>query len=311
MVEVRYEERRAGRAIAQRLERWLSLPRGRTSPGRSSSRPAWTRALGFAVLILVVAVGILFYTQSQRSEPKPIVKEDVPVQEQDTRPDPPDVAPREAVTRADQSQPSSTKRRHKRVPNDVLAERNPGEGADNPTRPAQPDLTSDPADATRSTTQPLTGATLPQVKLIRIEVLGDDSLARQIKDALGAVILSRNRFAVTDRRESADALLKVFARSARAGRPPSGPFFIVRLVNARGYVIWPMTREGSGKKYEGAVVDSASRIVSDLLEAAGESSRQWAAGSRHHNNQAVALLERQQWMRRLPVDCRNNVETGN
>ena len=170
----------------------------------------------------------------------------------------------------DQPEPSSTKKRHKRLPGDVVAERNPREGADDPTRPAQPDLTGDPADATRSTTPPLAGATLQQVKIIRIEVLGDESLARQIKEALGAGMLSSNRFAVTDRRENADALLKVFARSARAGRPSSGSFFIVRLVNARGYVIWPMTREGSGKKYEGAAVESASRIVSDLLEAAGK-----------------------------------------
>ena len=268
VVDVRYQEERAGRALALTLGRWLTLAGERTSAGSSSRGQAWRRGFGFAAIILL-ALTFFLYLQYRRSPSPESAKQDqvTPTPEQDQRPDPPDLAPRQAATPdVNQPQPPGIKKRRPMLPNDTLAERHPEEGPVNPTRTPQPELTGDPSDATRSTTPPPAGATLQQVKLLHVEVLGDEPLARRIKEALGAGLVSSNRFGVTDRRENADALLKVFAKSLRGGRAGFGSSFIVRLVNARGYVIWPAT--GSVKKYEGDVVDAASRILGDLLEAA-------------------------------------------
>ena len=76
-------------------------------------------------------------------------------------------------------------------------------------------------------------------------------------DALRA----NRRFSLTVNRDDADAVLKGRITTAR----PEQVSATVRLVNAKGEVLWPIKGPVTGKQYQGSVVTIAGQIARDLL----------------------------------------------
>jgi hypothetical protein len=115
------------------------------------------------------------------------------------------------------------------------------------------------SEATRSVNSSSEGAKLSEVKRVFVEAIGDHSANGEVRRLLIRQLRSSNRFNVAQSKDDADAVLKF---SAMPGREKS---IIVRLVNANGFVIWPVESTGSGRKYTGRTDESATRVVNDLL----------------------------------------------
>lgn len=118
--------------------------------------------------------------------------------------------------------------------------------------------------------QTLRGETLRAVRTIFLDITGDRTIGGMIRESLTDELERGGRFHVTSNREQADAALKVFVRHESDGDDPEdrSATLIVRLVNARGFVIYPDIRRASGWKYVGVAVRLAPRIARDLSGAA-------------------------------------------
>ncbi len=112
------------------------------------------------------------------------------------------------------------------------------------------------------------GKSLNEIKQIYIEVSGDEVLSRQIREQISAELQKTTGFAIVDNKEQADAALKVYVRHESDGDEPEDKSvtLIVRLVNARGFVIYPNLKRVSGWKYVGVISKLPPRIAQDLAK---------------------------------------------
>lgn len=135
------------------------------------------------------------------------------------------------------------------------------------------------AEATRSLTVDSASRLLRDVKKIYVDSVGDAATHHSIREMLIAHLRASNRFAVTQIRDEADALLKVSIEQAQATLKNSNSesakaSVLVQLINANGDVIWPLKRIGADNKYEGSSAQVSNRIIRDLLNDADKSERQ-------------------------------------
>jgi hypothetical protein len=100
---------------------------------------------------------------------------------------------------------------------------------------------------------------LREVKSIYVESADENASSRALRNLLVVKLSETNRFTLSQRRDDADAILKV-RETSNAESSPSA--FEVQLINARGKVIWPL----KGKGYSASTVDQVgTEIVRDLL----------------------------------------------
>jgi hypothetical protein len=94
-----------------------------------------------------------------------------------------------------------------------------------------------------------------------VEPFGDDSIGKQFRDQLTSAMRANRRFSLTANRDEADAVLKGRITTAR----PEQVSATVRLVNAKGEVLWPVKGPVTGKQYQGPVAIITAQIARDLL----------------------------------------------
>lgn len=118
--------------------------------------------------------------------------------------------------------------------------------------------------------QKLLGKPLSEIKLIFVETTGDSILGKQIAEQISNELKSAGKFETTNDKESADAALKIYVRHESDVDAPEQKIVtaIVRLVNAKGFVVYPNERKISGWKYVGEIGRLPKRISDDLNKAA-------------------------------------------
>jgi hypothetical protein len=114
-------------------------------------------------------------------------------------------------------------------------------------------------EITRGATRTEPGVMLREVKSIYVESADENASSRALRNLLVVKLSETNRFTLSQRRDDADAILKVRATSKAESSPSA---FGVQLINARGKVIWPLKAKG----YSAPTVDQVgTEIVRDLL----------------------------------------------
>ncbi len=114
-------------------------------------------------------------------------------------------------------------------------------------------------EITRGVTRTEPGLMLRDVKSIYVESADENASSRALRDLLVARLSGMNRFTLSQRRDDADAILRVRPTNNAESAPSR---FEVQLINARGKVIWPL----KGKIYSASTMDQVgAEIVHDLL----------------------------------------------
>lgn len=139
-----------------------------------------------------------------------------------------------------------------------------------------PERSSPDEEVTRNLRSEAPSVSLPDVRKIYVESLGDGALSHTTREMLVKALQASNRFTLTQNSDDADALLKVSATPLRAGQDAGSrrASIVVRLVNANGETIWPLRQRGSEGKYLGSTATMTTRIVTDLLDEIERSQRQ-------------------------------------
>jgi hypothetical protein len=239
-VDLSYRETRLSRATALNLRRLVFIA------GNFLHKPgsaAWKPALA-VVTLLIIALGLIFYWRGREQANNENMVEKKPVQTIES-PAPPTPAPDASPARRDEkNRPSSAPRA---LPDDsatLLARREPP-----------------PHDILRSERLAPDGASLLAIKKVHVDPFGDDPIGKQFRDQLTAALRANRRFTLTTNRDEADAVLKGRLTATR----PEQASATVRLVNARGEVVWPVKGTISGKQYQGQVTTISNQIARDLL----------------------------------------------
>lgn len=109
------------------------------------------------------------------------------------------------------------------------------------------------------------GKALSEIKHVYIEITGDQILGAQIAKQISAELGKSGRFSVTDK-DVADAALKIYVRHESDVDDPQEKMVtaIVRLVNEKGFVVYPNRKGISGWKYVGEIGKLPARIAQDL-----------------------------------------------
>ncbi|MEZ5428717.1 MAG: hypothetical protein R2747_20900 [Pyrinomonadaceae bacterium] len=112
----------------------------------------------------------------------------------------------------------------------------------------------------------LTGRPLSEIKRVFIEISGDEVLGRQIAEKISVEAGRSGRFVFTPDKESADAALKIYVRHESDVDDPDEKMVtaVIRLVNDKGYVVYPVRRGVIGWKYVGPISKLPGRIAREL-----------------------------------------------
>jgi hypothetical protein len=121
--------------------------------------------------------------------------------------------------------------------------------------------------AMRGSKRNIVGVPLVEVKSIAIAPYGTETLSPPLREAMADALQSSGRFTVAQNSTDVDAVLKISTKEELTKEPdkPESATIIVRLVNRKGYVIWPAKTAGSGKLYSGNINEIAARIAADIL----------------------------------------------
>jgi hypothetical protein len=113
------------------------------------------------------------------------------------------------------------------------------------------------------------GLSLNEIRQVYFEITGDDILGKQVADQVADELGRSGRFTVTTDKESADAALKLYVRHESDTDEPDEKTVavIVRLVNAKGFVVYPNRKGISGWKYVGTIRKLPLRVAADLVNA--------------------------------------------
>lgn len=112
------------------------------------------------------------------------------------------------------------------------------------------------------------GNSFSEIKYIYFQTSGDEILGKQIAAQLAEELRS-SRFTVTTDAELADAALKLYVRHESDTDEPDEKTVavMVRLVNDKGFVVYPNRKGISGWKYVGTLRKLPLRVAADLLSA--------------------------------------------
>jgi hypothetical protein len=122
-------------------------------------------------------------------------------------------------------------------------------------------------DGNRDFRPSIVGVPLVDVKNIAIAPYGTETLNPQLREAIAAALQSSGRFTVAQNSGGVDAVLKISTKQELTEQPDKSEnaTAIAMLVNAKGYVVWPVRTTGSGKLYNGNINEIAAKIAADIL----------------------------------------------
>ena len=131
------------------------------------------------------------------------------------------------------------------------------------TQSAEPGSTpnagsTEESETTRGRQTSLPAATLRDVKRVYVDALGADALGRKIRELLVSNLQSSGRFVLVENRADADAVFKGGLK--RVNHATGEVSASLRLVNARGQVIWSSGPANTGKESE-----IANKLINNLL----------------------------------------------
>jgi hypothetical protein len=244
VVEVTYQETNLVRAV---LLFWHQLTY-RISGALLREDVGRVPALQTTLLLLLVCVGgILLYVRMGKQpgiQPLITTQPQLPKTLEKPLPSPPHAPPPESQEqRAESKEPASGP--------PLYARR---------SRPdALPGTAAAEADMTRTLPHRSAVESLRTVKRIHVESLGDDDLSHRIREAVLARLRASRRFAIAERPEKADAVLRGLAKQTDAG-----PVIAARLVDVEGRTIWTETFKSASRNTAGAS-DLGARVVRALL----------------------------------------------
>jgi len=249
-IDLSYRETRLSRAAALYLRRIVFVAGDLWRRPRSA---AWKPAPVFAALIIIALGLIFFWSGSERERQESTAENNQP--QRTESPAPPSPSPSiSPAPGGGKKRPAPAPRRRSAPP--VVAQQKP-----QPNEPeTQPEV--GPEDLIRNVERlALDGATLIAVKKVYVDPFGDDPIGKQFRDQLTAALRANRRFSLTANRDEADAVLKGRITTAR----PEQVSATVRLVNAKGDVVWPVKGPVAGKQYQGPVAIITGQITRDLL----------------------------------------------
>jgi hypothetical protein len=239
MIDLSYSETRLSKAAALHLRRLFFIAGDLL---RNLQGAAWRPAKVFAV-IMIIALGLIIYRRGQRvNQDEMAGNKRVPAIES---PAPPSPTPA----------PQPERREEKRSPAPASRRRqgnSPAELARN-----YPPLN----ERLRSQRPPPEGVSLFDIQKVHVAPFGDDSIGKQFRDQLISALRANPRFGLTTNPDEADAALKGKITAMRPERVSA----IVRLVNAKGEVVWPIKGPITGKQYQGAIATITTQIARDLI----------------------------------------------
>ncbi|MEW6127295.1 MAG: hypothetical protein AB1757_09665 [Acidobacteriota bacterium] len=221
-------------------------------------------ALAF-MLVALLGLGVWFF--AIKGDPRPLEQADH--NQSSPQPENPEVTPNQS--------PDSKQADNRDEPNSGKIQNQ--DKQEKPQKPRKSDndrlIASDrkptnPEDAdavkpgTRSTQPAVSGLALSEIKLIGIQISCDDAHCQELRTRLIEGLSASNRFAFTNDLNKADALLKI--SDIRETPNDSQASVIARLANAKGFVLFPANRGGSGNRYRGQPAEVAQKIINDLLE---------------------------------------------
>jgi hypothetical protein len=249
IIDLSYRETRLSRAAALYLRR-IGFVAGEL--WRRPRSATWKPAPAFAALI-IIALGLIFYWSGRERERQESVAENNQPQRTES-PAPPSPSPSISPTPGGGKKRHAPVRRTHSAPVVVLRKPQPNE------LETQPEV--GPDDLIRGVERLAPdGASLIAVKKVHVDPFGDDSISKQFRDQLTAALRANRRFSLTANHDDADAVLKGRITTAR----PEQVSATVRLVNAKGEVLWPVKGPVTGKRYQGPVAIITSQIARDLL----------------------------------------------
>jgi hypothetical protein len=119
----------------------------------------------------------------------------------------------------------------------------------------------------------LSGKSLAEIMYIYFDLSGDESLGKEIAAKITLEIEESGLFVVTNDKEKADAALKIYTRYESDSDTPEEKTVavIVRLVNEKGFVVYPNRQGISGWKYVGMIGKLPRRVAYDITSAKGTS----------------------------------------
>jgi Lipopolysaccharide-assembly len=250
-IDLSYRETRQSRAAALYLRRLCFTAVDLWREPRSA---AWKPALTFAAL-MIVTLGLIFYWRGREGAPREKLAGDTTPRTIET-PAPPSPTPGASPAPRNEKRRPAPAPRRRPDHSPLFAHREPQPNEQEP----QPE--TGVVDSTiRGKRLALDGASLPAVKKVHVDPFGDDSIGKQFRDQLTSALRANRRFTLTVNRDEADAVLKGKMTTTR----PEQVSVTVRLVNAKGVVLWPINGPGAGKQYQGPVATVTSRIARDLL----------------------------------------------
>ena len=105
-------------------------------------------------------------------------------------------------------------------------------------------------------------AMLLSVRKVYVDPLGNGTLSMQVRAALIDRLQSTSRFTIVGNRNEADAVFK--GTATRAVDDPERASVILRLINVKGQVLWPLRK--SALRYTGTAADASDKLLRDLLD---------------------------------------------
>lgn len=303
VAEVTFGVSYAETSLRRRLA--LALLRTRAAIGNSFDQPILKPALTFGIVLLTLAAGwFVFQKLDERPDviadgPKPLNQNSQvnpfqpPPEEREIVPNTDDSkGANRPVSRPDEMANSQTPKREIRKETapkkEKIVEPQSGEVANTISKDEIDDngvLRLPMRESNRNSSEPrfdrrekstevrghsrkFSGKSFNEIKQIYLELSGDEILGKQIAAQIVAELGTSSRFIVTSDKEQADAALKLYVRHESDGDEPDEKTVavIVRLVNAKGFVVYPNRKGISGWKYVGTINKLPLRVARDLAK---------------------------------------------
>lgn len=248
-VQITYQPRVEGDGWLAQL-RTLGFGPGDAKKPKSITSP-WFIGPALAVLIIAILGGWWSYQRLKRARSAP------PLIVQNNKERPAAELPSPAISTA-QSRANDTSRRPEQSP----ARSTPKQSAERPS--TSPDSAQTDEETRGRALRPPSMA-LASVRQVYVESLGNDLLSRQLRNALIEGLKSTGRFALTEGRGNADAVLE-----GTIHRPTHGGSLLVNveLVDASGRTLWSFNSKNRHEQFSRAQ-DASDVIVGALLKDSG------------------------------------------
>lgn len=226
----------------------------------------WWKPVAAFGLLALLCVGAWWLWSNTRKPQEEIVKvAPTPAPTQEPRPSP---TQSQVVPPKRGASPSLTPRKNSdtAVTNPQVARRDENRSEEFVESRIVPDSNTDPSaidSSVRSWDREVMGKPLTEVRRVYVQAVTESLASQDLLKQLQTRLKGSGNLQLSESAD-ADAALKISVRPASNRADDKRVIAIVRVVNANGYVVWPVSRRGSSMRYVGNPGAVAERIVSDF-----------------------------------------------